>query len=324
MKKILNFAETLVDEREEFEEDVYFNIYLKILYYFVVMIAFCVLFMVITSINNNEKFKIFKFSMTNSTGLVIVSILLIILFKNNIWIKILSVIGIIVMWYFNCKLFYFCVALFFPFFLIIIYRYGIICNLNNRIKRINEFIDSEENKIKEIGKRIFYWNENPDDEYKITLLKGNLKDKTREVFIKKIKNEYVLTKDENGYNRIKEDIKSIYKNQTLKTFFKRLIIIVSVLSVISKYFFEYLIKEKMNEFVDNIIIKLKSENNNINIIDFIKKNNQNIMEFATFLFIAFLIIHFFYKLLGLIFRFKRERIEQVAECIEILKENSHF
>lgn len=80
----------------------------------------------------------------------------------------------------------------------------------------------------------------------------------------------------------------------------------------------------MNEFVDNIIIKLKSENNNINIIDFIKKNNQNIMEFATFLFIAFLIIHFFYKLLGLIFRFKRERIEQVAECIEILKENSHF
>lgn len=294
----------------------YSNVYFKILYYFIISMALSFLFIFIMLINNNEKFQIFIFCITNSTGLLIISLFLLIIFwPIKKCFKILSGIGIFIICCCNHIFFYFCIVLFFPVILIIIYRLWIIHNLNNEIEKINKLIDNEENKIKKIGKGKLYWKQNFDDKkYEITLLKGNVKDKAREIFIKKMKNEYVLTKDENGYKEIKEEIKEIYKKQTLKMFFKELAIIIPPLSFIGKYFFEDL-KGKI-EIIE--LIKNNKLSEYVKNAESVKDNIDNIIEIIAFIFIMFFIILFFYKLLGLIYRFKRERIEQVAECIEIL------
>ena len=51
---------------------------------------------------------------------------------------------------------------------------------------------------------------------------------------------------------------------------------------------------------------------------------QDILNITFFLITFFIVAHFIYKIFELRFRDKRERINEVAECIEILhNDNNH-
>lgn len=129
-------------------------------------------------------------------------------------------------------------------FIIIIYRFLIIKNLNVQISKID-------NNLEEQIIKIGYLKVKPNDEFNITLFKGNLRDKTRDVFIKKVKNSYNDIEEED-YKELKENIKKIYNEQKLENFIKKLSIFIPVISFTGKFLYDYFEKNK-NIFFEKIL-----------------------------------------------------------------------
>lgn len=82
-----------------------------------------------------------------------------------------------------------------------------------------------------------------------------------------------------------------------------------MISVIGKFLYDYL----NNEELKNKLLKQLLWENIKN-----KLNVPTIMNFICFLVIFLIVLHFIYKIFKLRFRNKRERINEVVECIEIL------
>lgn len=321
-KKNLIFIQSLVDEREEFEENIYSSIYFKILYYFFLfMITFFYFIILFYKIDGNayvlkyevsRKFfivlemlilyfslKLFNISIQKwqkNWGISVSSFVLVLLFwiifgiiikDTGDWIH-WTLLGVIL-------------------FIIIIYRFLIIKNLNVQISKID-------NNLEEQIIKIGYLKVKPNDEFNITLFKGNLRDKTRDVFIKKVKNSYNDIEEED-YKELKENIKKIYNEQKLENFIKKLSIFIPVISFTGKFLYDYFEKNK-NIFFEKIL----TFNNIKNWIMGFKL--QDILNIIFFLIVFFIVAHFIYKIFELRFRNKRGRINEVAECIEILRKKT--
>lgn len=306
-KKFLIFIQSLIDDREELEEKIYFSGYFRILYFLLVLIISFSYFKVLIKIfeeksiinisNNsfeiprtlcvfiemvfvyisclsNEKYKLNKRMRNKIIEIIFIllAILLIIFFSKTWkhWILFLSVIGSIMG-----------------------YRYLVVHNLKIQISKMN--IENNDLKIK---------------------LNDNLREKTREIFIKKVKNSYNNIKEED-YKELKENIKKIYNEQKLENFIKKLSIFIPVVSFTGKFLYDYFEKNK------NILFeKILTFNNIKNWIMGFKL--QDILNITFFLITFFIVAHFIYKIFELRFRDKRERINEVAECIEILhNDNNH-
>lgn len=321
-KKNLIFIQSLVDEREEFEENIYLSIYFKILYYFFLfVITFFYFVILFYKIDGNayvlkyevpRKFfivlemlilyfslKLFNISIQKwqkNWGISVSSFVLVLLFwiifgiiikDSGDWIH-WTLLGVIL-------------------FIIIIYRFLIINNLNVQISKID-------NNLEEQIIKIGYLKVKPNDEFNITLFKGNLRDKTRDVFIKKVKNSYNNLEEED-YKELKENIKKIYNEQKLENFIKKLSIFIPVISFTGKFLYDYFEKNK-NIFFEKIL----TFNNIKNWIMGFKL--QDILNIIFFLIVFFIVAHFIYKIFELRFRNKRGRINEVAECIEILRKKT--
>ena len=300
-KKILIFIQSLIDDREEFEERIYFSGYFRILYFLLILLLSFGYFIILIkifdekSINKNnqnsvqiprklylfiemifmyiscllyEKYKLDGKKIKKIGGIIFISlaILSVIFFSKNWehWILFLSLIGSIIG-----------------------YRYLVIHNLKIQISKMN--IENYGIKIK---------------------INDNLREKTREIFIKKVKNSYNNIKKED-YKELKEDIKKIYNEQKLENFIKKLSIFIPVISFTGKILYDYFEKNK-SIFFEKILTF-----NNIKkwIMGF---KLQDILNIIFFLIAFFIVAHFIYKIFELRFRDKRERINEVAECIEIL------
>ena len=224
-----------------------------------------------------KKKEIFFFAFM---GLLALSLFMFLVIQNIDWIHWILLLGIL--------------------FIIITYRFLIINNLNVQISKINN------------GK-IGYLKPNPDDDFKITLFKGNLRDKTRDIFLKKIGKSYYNIKDYDSYKELKDDIKKIYNEQKLEKIIKRFSVLISLISIIGKFLYDYLNTEKVkNILLEHLLWK--------NIESELKLSK--IINIICFLLTFFIISYFIYKIFELRFRDKRERINEVAECIEILYSDS--
>lgn len=298
-KKFLIFIQSLIDDREEFEERIYFSGYFRILYFLLILLLSFGYFIILIKIfdeksiikNNQNTIQIprtlclfiemifiyisclwyEKYKLDGKKKWIIGGIILILItissaifFSKNWghWILFLSLIGSIVG-----------------------YRYLVIHNLKIQISKMNIENDGIE-------------------------INDNLREKTREIFIKKVKNSYNNIKKED-YKELKEDIKKIYNEQKLENFIKKLSIFIPVISFTGKILYDYFEKNK-NIFFEKILTF-----NNIQnwIMEF---KLPDIINIIFFLIVFFIVAHFIYKIFELRFRNKRERINEVAECIEIL------
>lgn len=337
-KKHLIFIQSLVDEREEFEEIVYSNVYFKMLYYFAISLGTFFYFVILFG-KLSENINIFNLIKKYSFNSFIGKLPLIDKFNDSIPRGIFVIIEIVLLYFVStvihkwktnkketsivCAISAVILSIIFILlvvvvedwihwilllgilFVIIIYRFLIINNLNGQISKIN-------NNSKEQIKKIGYLKSN--DEFGITLFKGNLRDKTREIFIEKVKNSYSNVKEEN-YKELKDDIKKIYNEQKLEKIVKKFSILISLISIIGKFLYDYLNKEE----VKNKLLNQLSWENIKN-----KLNTSTITNIICFLAIFFIVSYFIYKIFELRFRDKRERINEVAECIEILhNDNNH-
>ncbi|MDO5089495.1 MAG: hypothetical protein Q4D53_06900 [Leptotrichiaceae bacterium] len=148
IKRRLNFAQDLVDRREELETAIFFGIYFKIIYLsiFIMPIGFLMLMILeLSKIKDQDVMSLIK--------LILLMISLIFIF-------------------------------------ILFFRFMINTNLNREIDKINNLLD-ENNKVEKVGKKVKYlrilegrchFQVNSQDDCMISLFKGDIKNKVREIF----------------------------------------------------------------------------------------------------------------------------------------------
>jgi len=295
-KRFLIFIKTLVDEREEFDENIYFSGFSKILYYLLIPLFSFYCFIIFFGIFNGRDFQILNITIPRAMILIVEMLLLFVsllcykVFKNkNKLLLIIPFIIFLVLLMYNDNWFWIhWLLLFFISIFIIIYRFLIIDNLNTQIIKLNS--ENKKNKISLLNKD----------------LNIDLRDKTREIFLKKVKESYNFIENKDNYEKLKENIEKIYNEQKLERVVKRLLLI-PIVPFIGKFLYDYF---ESNRNIFSGILTL----------DNIQKWStfSNVSNFILFLIILFMGLHFIYKLFELRFRDKRKRISEVAECIEIL------
>lgn len=190
--------------------------------------------------------------------------------------------------------------------LAILYRILIIYNLNSEKKKINR---NFKNSVSEIlifknplkNKLCFF-------EFKI---KENINNEIREVFLEKVEEEYEKIDDEK-HKKLKENITKIYNRQKLDK-----LTLLKTFPILS--FIGYIINYLKN--IDNKGARLQ---NILNIV-IIKNNKSAVINWNKIgyivltLVIFYIMSYLFYKKFEIKVMKKRERISQVAECIDNLK-----